>query len=323
MPNENQHWVPKFLIKYFADQDGRVFCLDTNTGEVTKPPPRLAASERGFNDFVIDGEDVSFEDKLERIETLAAPIINRIVEGQSLTGLTPEDRKRIAEFVAVQSFRTKAFYEGMADKPNRQAFGRTFSQLWESLFITAGEIERRRWALLLILGEEIFYLADNPVVLQLTENPGGGGSLGFDVKGVEAFLPLCPKCALYMPCRATSGQIIDGYKSALELHRAVRTAALHGQPGGSRELQLAQKAIQSGHELYTAFTTGAPVKAIAPIIDNLNSLQCLFSHSALYSNRRDFTFARHVFEKTPNYRNLQKTSLIQINVLVPEPREKT
>jgi hypothetical protein len=27
MSDENQHWVPKFLIKYFADKDGRVFCL--------------------------------------------------------------------------------------------------------------------------------------------------------------------------------------------------------------------------------------------------------------------------------------------------------
>jgi len=28
MSGENQHWVPKFLIKNFADADGRVFSLD-------------------------------------------------------------------------------------------------------------------------------------------------------------------------------------------------------------------------------------------------------------------------------------------------------
>jgi hypothetical protein len=42
MSNENQHWVPKFLIRHFADKDGRVFCLDIHTNEVTKRPPRLA-----------------------------------------------------------------------------------------------------------------------------------------------------------------------------------------------------------------------------------------------------------------------------------------
>ncbi len=28
MTDENQHWVPRFLIKNFADLDGRVFFLD-------------------------------------------------------------------------------------------------------------------------------------------------------------------------------------------------------------------------------------------------------------------------------------------------------
>jgi hypothetical protein len=317
MCDENQHWVPKFLIRFFADKDGRVFCLDTHTDAVTKLPPRLAASEQGFNNFLIDGGAVSFEDKLEKIETLAAPIIKRMVEGRTLAGLTPKDRQRVAEFMAVQSFRTKAFYEGMAGKPDRQEFGRAFGQLWESIFITAGEIARRRWALMVIASDEVFYLGDNPVVFQWTEKPGAGGSLGFDVDGVEAFLPLSPKCALYMPCSVTTVQIMEGYESGLEI-----VAALRGRPGGSSEFQVAQNAVWNGHELYTAFTTGSAVKAITPYVENLNSLQCLFSQSALYSNRRDFLFARHVFRKTPNYRSLQKTSLVQMNVLVPELQAK-
>jgi hypothetical protein len=36
MTNENQHWVPKFLIRNLADADGRVLRLDENTNEVTK-----------------------------------------------------------------------------------------------------------------------------------------------------------------------------------------------------------------------------------------------------------------------------------------------
>jgi hypothetical protein len=233
MSDQNQHWVPKFLIRYFADKDGRVFCFDTRTDAVTKLPPRRAASEDGFNNFLIDGETVSFEDKLETLETSAAPIIKRMIEGRTLGRLTPKDRQRIAEFMAAQSFRTKAFYEGMASKPGRHEFGPIFDQLWQSLFIAAGEITKRHWALMVIASDEVFYLGDNPVVFQWTEKPGAGGSLGFDVEGVEAFLPLSPKCALYMPCRATSAQILEGYESARELNRAVRTAALRGQLGGS------------------------------------------------------------------------------------------
>ena len=84
MPNVNQHWVPKFLVKNFADRDGRVFCLDIQTDQITKPPPRQAASEKGFNDFDVDGETISFEDRLEKIETHAAPILKRMIDERQL-----------------------------------------------------------------------------------------------------------------------------------------------------------------------------------------------------------------------------------------------
>jgi hypothetical protein len=169
---ENQHWVPKFLIKQFVHK-GRVYQLDIHTDEVSWPPPRLAASEEGFNDFIIDGEAVSFEDSLEKIETPAAPIIKRIVESKTLSGLNSQDRRRIAEFIAAQSIRTKAFYEGMADKPARDAFGATFQSMWDSISITAGMIAARPWVLLVIPGDDVFYLGDNPVILQWTETPRG------------------------------------------------------------------------------------------------------------------------------------------------------
>ena len=60
--------VPKFLVKNFADLDGRVFCLNIHTDQVTKPPPKQAASEKGFNVFQVAGEAVSFEDRLEKLE---------------------------------------------------------------------------------------------------------------------------------------------------------------------------------------------------------------------------------------------------------------
>jgi Protein of unknown function (DUF4238) len=116
MGHENQHWVPRFLIRHFTD-GGRVYCLDIHTDEVTRPAPKYAASERGFNDFHVDGKSVSFEDKLQKIETKAAPVIKRIIERRSLTGLSAVHRNHVANFVATQSFRTKAFYEGMEAGP--------------------------------------------------------------------------------------------------------------------------------------------------------------------------------------------------------------
>src|SRR5690242_955941 len=71
MADENQHWVPQFLIRQFADEDGRVFRFDIQTEKVTKPPPKHAASDKGFNEFEINGKSVSFEDHLEKVETRA------------------------------------------------------------------------------------------------------------------------------------------------------------------------------------------------------------------------------------------------------------
>jgi hypothetical protein len=129
MSDENQHWVPKFLIKNFADRDGRVFCLDIHTDQVTKPPPKQAASEKGFNDFLVAGEAVSFEERLEKIETRAAPVLKRIVDDRQLTTIGAQDRRRVVEFIAAQGFRTKAFYEGLSVKMDRSTFASQFSLL--------------------------------------------------------------------------------------------------------------------------------------------------------------------------------------------------
>jgi hypothetical protein len=94
MSDENQHWVPKLLLKKFADTDGRVFQLDIHSNVVTKPPPRKAASSPGFNNFDIEGQVVSFEKRLETVETKAAPVLKRIIEARSLSGLSSIDRKK-------------------------------------------------------------------------------------------------------------------------------------------------------------------------------------------------------------------------------------
>jgi len=320
MSDENQHWVPRFLIKYFADADGRVYCLDIHTDEITKPPPRRAASEAGFNEFHFAGEAVSFEGRLEKIETKAAPVLRRVIERRSLSGLTFHERKRIADFTAAQSFRTKAFCEGLVDKPSREGFAQILEQLWQSAFIIANEIAQRHWALMVIETGEVFYLGDHPVVLQRTEDPKDGGNLGFDVQGVEAFLPLSPKCALYMPCRAVSNEIINGYRTAITMHRALRSAVLRGVAVGGSQLELTQRVMRKSYPLIRALTEGVPLIADTPSVENLNYLQCSWAQGAVYSNFPDFTFARRVFRENPQYRSVPTTSLLHRTALVPVKR---
>jgi Protein of unknown function (DUF4238) len=312
MPNQNQHWIPKFLVKNFTDADGRVYCLNIQTDTVTKPPPKYAACRVGFNDFQIDGETISFEDELEKIETQAAPVIKRIETSKSLAWLTEKQKRQVADFMAAQSFRTDTFYKGMDIGSSRQDFGPLFTELWQSAFLVAEEVARRQWALMVIGHDDVFYLGDHPLVLQLTENPSAAAELGFDVEGVEAFIPLAPKCALYMPCVSVSQQILSGYENAQIILGEPRITGyqLH-------VLELSQRVSRNAKPLYDALTTGVPLTATSENVENLNYLQCYWAHAAIYSNRRDFSFAKHVFSRSPQYRKTPKVSIKRGVILIP------
>jgi hypothetical protein len=312
MSDDNHHWVPKFLIKAFAHVDGRVFCFNIQTDEVTKPPPKFAASDVGFNNFHVNGQTVSYEDHLEKIETAAARILKTIVASASAAGLTDLQREQVANFVAAQSFRTEAFYKGLGSTAARKDFGPIFAELWRGAAMLSAEIKRRKWVPMVIEHDDVFYLGDHPVVLQHTETLAVPKPLGFDIEGVEAFMPLSPRCALYMPCASVSRLIIDSYGDALaaqeNLSRANEAGVKTGITG-TDFLALAERVRKNSGPLYESLTQGTAVVASRKNVENLNYLQCAWAHTAIYANRPDFTFARHVFKNSPQYRGLVKVSL--------------
>ena len=61
---------------------------------------------------------------------------------------------------------------------------------------------------------------------------------------------------------------------------------------------------------FEAFTEGTPIVAASENIENLNYLQCSWA-CALYSNRRDFAFARRVSGEHPEYRNVLATPVLE------------
>jgi len=324
-PNETerQHWIPKLLLKKFADIDGRLFRLEIATDKITKPPPKNAAARAGFNNFKVAGGLISFEDQLERLETQAAPAFARIIATRSLAQIDADERKKIAEFIAAQTIRTEAFRKGFDANMQHDEFGPLLTELWRSLFVQSSSLNDRDWALLVINSDEVFYLGDQPVVLQRTEKPSDGANIGIDITGVEVMMPISPKIALYLPCKSVSSQIIRGYQDAIALHRALRSAIITGLPGGSNELRVAQRAIVSSGPLYKALTTGEAFQAQLPHIENLNYLQCSWAHAAIYSNKKDFSFAQRVFSENPQYKATPAVKIVRKNIFIPDELAKT
>ena len=133
--------------------------------------------------------------------------------------------------------------------------------------------------------DDVFYLGDHPVVLQHSDKPAEHKELGFDIEGVEALMPISPKCALYMPCAVTGHQIISGYEDALNAPALIRREKKH--IGKSVEagnyLALAQKVAANTKPLYEALTTGVPLIATTDNVENLElSAMCLGSHCCVF-----------------------------------------
>lgn len=312
MTIENQHWIPRFLVKRFADVDGRVYRLNLSDDSVTKLSPRKAASGPNFYDFMINGGKISYESGLEKIETAAAPVLQKLVESRSTFGLTAGQRQHVANFVAAQSFRTDAFYQSLGDSLTHDQYGAVFAQLWRSASVVSEEVLGRRWVLMSIEGDEVFYLGDQPVVFQNTDHDNKGLEMGFGIAGVEALMPLSPKCALYMPCKATAETVISGYQLAtLNSARIRRVRSLGNIPENVLQQyeEVGKRILQNQRELYEALTVGRGLVAEPANVENLNALQCEFAHAAIYSCRRDFSFAQKVFAQTPQYRPAPRARL--------------
>lgn len=321
MAGENQHWVPKFLIKKFADRDGRVFFLDLSTEKLGKRTPHQLAAEYGFNDFVIAGQLVSFEDELEKIESRAAPALAKIIRQKSTGGLSDNDLAAIAEFVSVQSFRTKSFRIGLDGVDSRADFGSKFALLWKSALVEARHIRSRPLIALLAPEGHSFYLSDHPVTLQHIENPSSREPLGIDGIGVEMYLPLTPRISLYWLCPRIADEIVSAFRNGEQMHRIMRHSTLFRMevPGfdkiSFRDLQSKMAGIMP---LRNGIVLGDGVKAAAEVVENANYLQCVWAHNALFSRNNDFSFARRVFKENPQYRSAPRVALHQKGIIIEE-----
>jgi hypothetical protein len=90
-----------------------------------------------------------------------------------------------------------------------------------------------------------------------------------------------------------------------------KRSLLYPEKGGGANLWDAQAVIRRSHHIYKAFSEGTPIITERANVENLNYLQCSWSLSKVYSNRKEFAFVRHVFSKTPQYREVVRTSLLE------------
>jgi hypothetical protein len=312
MTSPFHHVVPKFLLRGFASADGKVAVFDINSGERRRSPPRSTAGEGAFYDFpVVSAGSKAAEELLQQVESDAARVVKKVCEKESILSLTDTDRMRLVKFVVVQSFRTRAFFRGMQiEDANRRS--ELFSQLWHSSLALTRIVAKRPIILMRAAVGSEFLIGDHPVALQNLEHPGLNDSLGLDLPAVEAFLPLSPLLALWLPPRAILDEITQGYERARTLHREVRVSVLagRGHPMANEiGIRAIQRALNSGAPLHEACATGRPLAASLENVVNFNSLQLLFAEAEVYSRSGDFGLVRHILQQSPSYGRAVPTSV--------------
>jgi hypothetical protein len=279
---ETQHWVPKFLLRNFASSDGRVYFYDIKDRIVGKRPPKQLASRPNFNQLIVGGEPRSFEGLFERIETAAAPVISRVISEETLSSLAVTDRIKLSRFVAAQSFRTDAYRLGLRQFGGFRDIGSAVSAMIDSIEPLSMLIAQRHWGLMRSSKGERFLLGDSPLILQRTENPSDGGSLGFDVPGVEALIPLSPRFALWMPSSEIGEAIVNGYWQALRTVIGSLFCDEYYKLVTPEHFAVAERCLQTGHSLYRALRLGDAFDAEPDNVINLNAQQIFFASAQVY-----------------------------------------
>ncbi len=104
-----QHYVPQFLLRKFCSSDDKhIWCFDKIWMKSENKFISGVAFEKHFYDQVQGQKEDSLEYLFQKAETDAAPIILKIIEKKDLNSLTIDEKTVISLFITLQLNRTKS-----------------------------------------------------------------------------------------------------------------------------------------------------------------------------------------------------------------------
>ncbi|VAQ96851.1 Uncharacterised protein [Klebsiella pneumoniae] len=227
-----QHTVPRFLLTHFSapgkGKRRRLHAFDKARGSSYPTTPDDATVRNTF--YNLDGhpDRLSLEPLLGIYEHHAAPVIAELLQHRDIRRLTEEERYKLAVFVAVQRARTFGEQQRIAGmvsvlSDKLTGIGASADQVTDALGISPDRDTRhvflrlladqaphidhylnKDWYLFETTADHPFYVSDNPVVLQNSNDFAPYGNLGLAVRGIEIYLPLSSTLmlALYCPSMA-------------------------------------------------------------------------------------------------------------------------
>lgn len=313
---KNQHYVPQFLLRNFASgKKKHIHVFDKLHEKTFKTAVRNVGAENAFYDYDDNEKKFSIDPKFKDIETLAPPIIKRIVEDESLGSLNSKDKSIISFFCAVQMLRVKLPRESLRDinnmlKESIEKAGGQINKVKGFKFMNEEEIKKtsiqsvltagefapyfynKIWLLLKTPTNSPLYISDNPITLYNSVKRPGRGNLGLKVKGIEIQLPLSKNLCLSMVCPSLIEQINQGVKKPQLLERAF------GLPDTGL--------LNDAHNILNAAFTGSARQLKPENVEHLNSLQVGSASRFIYSSTNDFSLVQDMIQKEPSLKETRR-----------------
>lgn len=231
---KDQHFVPQFMLRYFQSKEHYIWAYDKHFNKIEERSISKVAFKKFFYDLNEGEAEGSLEGNLSKIETAAAPIIEKIIKARSVDILSEDDKGKMALFLAVQNARTITAQNDIQDfqKQFRMQINDFIKEmlgdadllpdntreLWrdniEDKADEANVLLRKRWAIL--ESDNEFYTSDHPLVKFNEFKREGRGHLGLDSFGIQLFLPLTPSILLAIVCEKMPGLIPKNFKCGAE-----------------------------------------------------------------------------------------------------------
>lgn len=303
---EVQHYVPKMLLRGFAQNQGgdnwQIGVFDKLASRRFSTNIRNVAAESGFYEGSIDNQEFSGEELFSKIEGKATPVFERIKAQNSLSALSQDERSHLALFVATQFLRSKTareqlkeFNTHIGDHIRRMGHDPAQAEGFKA-FESDDEIKLHSLTFLgktavdiskLLLGKNLslfitseklpFWVGDNPVTLHNNNDFRPYGNLGFGVRGIEIYLPISSTQVLGMLCPSILAEHQDTYKkgkstlanlSVLSVLNMSQNPMVLGQ-----QRRLAEEALARIEQAIKDFTSDRPLECTSDNVDFFNALQ--------------------------------------------------
>jgi hypothetical protein len=329
---ENQHYVPKMLLRSFSFSKGKgeyLHAYDKHLERTFTPELKNIAAERGFYDLKSeDLEGVSLEPVFTSLEGFTAKAFAKLVAARNLAVLDSQDKTWIGIFAATQHLRTKNFRRMTSeiDARVRQKISdlggdidnvenyvpfkgeedvKTFANYFmvSNLREFSNLMMIKHWSLYETTLENPFVIGDHPVVLHNNIDMGPYGNLGLALKGIQIYLPLSPTLTLGLLCPSIIKEMaekVEWAKTTYDQQNALRTLA--PAKANTELINRLKESLADLEPVMFAFTNGTPGMCSKENMDFFNSLQIQWAERFVMSTNNNFELVERMIKDNPKFK---------------------